>query len=249
MGFIKYLVGHEVGHNLGLKHNYKGNLFANDTYGANTQMDYLNTSRYKKISDEYDRMAIAYGYLGIPPTRTDMFCGEENSISNYYFREHLIKEISPECVKYDSSSQPLERAAWELREVVGLLTTRSHAQAHPYLIWNQNIKNHISFSLRHHILPYYFLADTHYNRLQSVLINGHRPQNQQQVKDLVLKILKSFTCDETLLNTLNWRETTNRQPSFSDEQLQENVVEFFRLLDSTVIKHTDLSASDLRKCS
>ena len=248
MGFIQHVVGHEIGHNLGLKHNYKGNLFADDTYGANTQMDYIGAGRYKNISDEYDRMAIAYGYLGISPTRTDMFCGYENLIDNYYSRGRSLN-ISPECVRYDSTSQPLEHAAGQLREIVDLLTTRHHTQAYPYLIWNRSIRNHISMSLKAHILPYYFLADTHYNRLQSVLINGHRPQNPQQVKDLVLKILKSFTCDETLLNTLNWRETTNRQPNFSDEQLQENVVEFFHLLDKTVIRYTDLSASDLRICS
>ena len=115
IGLIENLAAHEIGLNFGLWHNYKGNIFANDTYVANTQMDIpSNIDGNKKISSDYDRMAIAYGYLGIPPHRTDMFCRDAVNHS-------LFSLKSPECAEKDSSSYPLQHTALELREVVDLL--------------------------------------------------------------------------------------------------------------------------------
>ena len=240
IGFMTNLVSHEIGHNLGLEHNYKGNLFGDETYSANTQMDILGFHQYKPVSNGYDKMTIGYGYLGIPPYRTDMFCGDANLINNYYW-DFSIENLSPECIKFDSTSKPLEHATWELRQIVNLITTKLPFQDVPYFIWNYGVEGFISFLLRIYILPYYILADTHYNRLQSISINGRRPQNPQEVKDIVLNILKAFTCDPVLLDLLNQKEPTH-------PQLQRNVMRFFNTFYNAITTRTDIAISDLR-CS
>ena len=242
MRATEHSAGHEVGHTLGLIHNYKGSIFANETYAANTKMDLLsNTDRHKKISGDYDQMAIAYGYLGIPPHRTDMFCRDAVNLS-------LFSLKSPECAERDSSSYPLQHTALELREVVDLLTTKSYIPSRPYLIWNGFIERYIIFHLNT-ILPYYRAADTYYDKIQSVLIDGRKPQKPQEVKDVVLKILKSFTCDPKLLEVFHRTEEINQNPSNFDQHLQNNVVMFFNLFNTIITMSTDISLSDLHSCS
>ena len=246
LGLIEHLASHEIGHTIGLGHNYNGSIFANDTYAANTKMDTLsNIDGHKKTSDDYDKMAIGYSYLEILPKRTDMFC--EYAVNRYYHAVPMSKK-SPECAAGDSSSNPLQFAASELREIVDLLTTRSLIQHRPYLIWKGVIHTYIG-GLFDRILSYYFLADTHYDQLQTVLIDGRKPQNPQEVKDVVLKILKSFTCDPELLDIFNRAERINPEPDNFDQHLHRNVVRFFGAFNWFVRMDTDISLSDLHSCS
>ncbi|MFK8138186.1 MAG: zinc-dependent metalloprotease [Bdellovibrionales bacterium] len=95
------VIAHEVGHNIGLRHNFKGSIFANENRKSSSVMDYLFSSDASNMKvEEHDEMAIAYGYKGIAPYRTDMFCtdGQNYSLSN--------TKNSIECQVFDSGSDP-----------------------------------------------------------------------------------------------------------------------------------------------
>ncbi|HLT21873.1 MAG TPA: zinc-dependent metalloprotease, partial [Bacteriovoracaceae bacterium] len=72
-------IEHEIGHNLGLRHNFKGTLGAieGDERGTASRsvMEYLpNLHVIKSGIGEYDRMALSYGYTGVLPYETNWFC-------------------------------------------------------------------------------------------------------------------------------------------------------------------------------
>ncbi len=212
-GSIKNLVAHEVGHSLGLGHNTKASLFAKGIYAGNSQMDdFMAQDNHKPISGEYDRMALAYGYLGTPPERTDMFCDLSNP--------------SPECQADDQGAHPLQNAGAQLQQIIHLLTTRSHPQSPPYLRWNIEVQDRFQDELNI-ILSFYLSADTHYDQLQSVLIDGRKPRNPQEVKDLVRDVLSDTFCDLGPNNALNLKGTYQYSNPY-DRQLQNNVRSFFQ---------------------
>jgi uncharacterized protein YkuJ len=100
-GYFRDMVAHEVGHNIGLRHNFKGSLADDDSERVGTPswsvMEYLpRTQRHLSRVGSYDIMAIAYGYLGIRPTRTDMFCTDEDSGGD--------TTSNPECSSSDATS-------------------------------------------------------------------------------------------------------------------------------------------------
>jgi hypothetical protein len=104
-GYFRELVGHELGHNMGLRHNFRGNLFASDGLEVGKQsgsiMEYLaRPYRYKDRISSYDLMAIDYGYAFKAPTSRVMFCTDENV-------GDLTKHTgSAECSRDDAENDP-----------------------------------------------------------------------------------------------------------------------------------------------
>ncbi|MAF91747.1 MAG: hypothetical protein CL674_10800 [Bdellovibrionaceae bacterium] len=100
--YIKSVVAHEFGHNLGLRHNFRGSMFANAQRKSASIMDYLFTyTEWDLKVEEYDVMAIAYSYTGKQPTRTDMYCTDHH----VYSKE--MPKNSIECKRFDYTSRPL----------------------------------------------------------------------------------------------------------------------------------------------
>jgi hypothetical protein len=104
-GYFREMVAHELGHNMGLRHNFRGNLFASSSLEVGRQsasiMEYLGRAyRHKDRISEYDHMAINYGYKFVEPTRRDMFCTDENV---YDMARH---KGSAECSRDDAENDP-----------------------------------------------------------------------------------------------------------------------------------------------
>jgi hypothetical protein len=120
-GYFHDMVAHEMGHNLGLRHNFRGSL-ADDGSGAEgsvsrSVMEYLNRRyRYLDHIDKYDAMAIAYGYTGKAPDQLNWFCTDEDNVSSDN------PTYSAECTKDDATGDPFsffeQRLAREMDKIV-----------------------------------------------------------------------------------------------------------------------------------
>ncbi len=104
-GYFREMVAHELGHNMGLRHNFRGNLFASSGLEVGRQsasiMEYLGRAyRHKDRISEYDHMAINYGYKFVEPARRDMFCTDENVYDPARHRG------SAECSRDDAENDP-----------------------------------------------------------------------------------------------------------------------------------------------
>src|SRR5690606_22715299 len=129
-GYMVEVVAHEIGHNLGIRHNFKGNLGAEDDQtkpGAVSRsiMEYLGRGyRHLNLIGDYDRMAISYGYTGVKPQNLNWFCTDEDKSEGLA----VIAVKSPECVSSDATNDPF--SYWESRidrTVELLLETKSSA--------------------------------------------------------------------------------------------------------------------------
>jgi len=113
-GYFTEMLEHELGHNLGLRHNFKGNLGAYETGEkgsvSRSIMEYLGRPyRHLSAIGLYDKMAISYGYKGIAPKHLDWFCTDEDQGSD----KASFAAKSPECTKSDATSDPF--TFWEAR--------------------------------------------------------------------------------------------------------------------------------------
>ena len=104
-GYFHDMISHELGHNLGLRHNFRGSLGATGRVVGGVSwsiMEYLdNNDRYLNRVGSYDKMAIGYGYFGIEPNRRDQFCTDEDAAGL-----HSVG-ASPECTTMDGTSDPV----------------------------------------------------------------------------------------------------------------------------------------------
>jgi hypothetical protein len=94
MAWVQAFVAHEVGHTLGLSHNFKGSLLPP---GGTTVMDYqgLRDSVALPVPGSYDIDAIRYLYQLSDELPTQPFCTDEHTA------------FDPMCGKYDEGAEPL----------------------------------------------------------------------------------------------------------------------------------------------
>ena len=245
---LKYSATHEIGHGLGLAHNPKGSIFVENGV-LYSVMDYVNIGgnynfHYEMNPDNYDKMAIAYGYSGISPKYADRSCSENEAMYRFFTVEER-NTISPECSIMDATGSPFENAANELKDVLDLLMGRKDDQSFPYLIWNREVDISIN-RLLFIMASYYFSADTQYNQLHTVSIDGRKPENPQEVKDLVIEYLTPILCDTRLSNALNSQDTSS---NVFDEYLYGNATRFKGRFHQSLSDLTDIntiSCSDSR---
>ncbi len=250
---LKFITAHEIGHALGFEHNYRGSVFAQNNYG-NSVMDSTHSviyskSNYEQISSSvYDEMLVAYSYFGASPHRTDIFCLASN-IVRIPTQSHHVELIErnpphPECNAMDVGRNPLEYFFLTLYEEIDLLTTLRPVDSRPYKKWNRPaasaIENHI-FG----ILAYYVSADRYYDQLESVLINGRKPQSPQELKDFVLNnYIKPLLCHpkiETMTQRYHHHTsngTFDQQP-LGDRSMQEYAFAFKSLISRFVYDFVD----------
>ena len=199
-GYLQEMVAHEIGHNLGLRHNFKGNLGATETGEkgsvSRSIMEYLGRGfRHLNAIGDYDRMAIAYGYKGVIPQKLNWFCTDEDQGTDA--KSLAVK--SPECTKSDATSDPFSFWESRLTRALDLLLETKSTNAP---VWKaKEIATQIDEAVIG-LSAYALSADKTAETWTNFFGKAGRPTNKSEVKAYVLASLKKKICDPALAEVI-----------------------------------------------
>jgi len=96
--FLTHVTVHEVGHTLGLRHNFAGSLD-----NQSSVMEYIDDVEAVDVGRDhpgpYDAAAIRFLYGLSPNVPTSLFCTDEDT------------RVDPDCAQFDTGAQPLVDSA------------------------------------------------------------------------------------------------------------------------------------------
>jgi hypothetical protein len=202
LGYFQELVAHELGHNFGLRHNFRGNLGAKDDLGVGGQsrsvMEYLGRPfRFKDRIGEYDGMAISYGYLGEEPKARDWFCTDQD--------QPTLKEKtnSAECTNGDATNDPYSYFEKYLEQATSYLVNRGSKAAPNWQV--SEMRGELSKSLLG--LAYYkSSAASSASSWTNFFGKAGRPA-PDEVGTYVVNSIRQRLCDPALLTEANNKES------------------------------------------
>lgn len=208
-GYFTEIVEHELGHNLGLRHNFKGNLGAieNGEKGSVSRsiMEYLGRPyRYLTAIGLYDKMAIAYGYRGVAPKHLNWFCTDEDQGSD----KTTLAVKSPECTKSDATSDPFSFFESRLNRAIHLLVDTKSAHAP---VWKMSeVTSQVDEAITG-LSAYALSAEKTMHTWTNFFGKADRPETAPEIKDYVLNSLKKKICNPDLNSIILAKESVEAQ--------------------------------------
>lgn len=226
-GYFIDLVSHELGHNLGLRHNFKGNLLAtaDGSKPSGSIMEYLNREfRHKDTIGQYDYMAIKVGYAGAEPTRRDIFCTDEDVVGSDN------PTFSAECSRDDATNNSFAYFARNLDRALDRIVAPTSDQAPTWLVADLN--RELGNALTGQVAYATSAAATSKSWLNWK--DGRRPVRASAISNFVLNSIKSKVCAQEIRNapdkkaTLEAKEATIKNLADLDAQVS-SIAESFKL--------------------
>jgi hypothetical protein len=207
-GYFHDMVTHELGHDLGLRHNFRGNLGATSGKAqlgqvSRSVMEYLGRGyRHLDHIGEYDLMAIAYGYTGKAPDHLDWYCTDEDSAD--------LKDPtkSAECTSNDATDDPYSYFAGRLNRSVDLIVGRGLTSAPDWTV--DDMKEQLKQVLVG-LGSYSVSAEKTYSSWTNFYNGADRPHQASDVRAYVLATLKSSICDPSLAAEVTAKATPDAQ--------------------------------------
>ncbi|MEZ4816187.1 MAG: zinc-dependent metalloprotease [Bdellovibrionota bacterium] len=218
-GYFRELVAHELGHNMGLRHNFRGNLFASDDNSEGNVsvsiMEYLSRPyRHKNRIASYDKMAIDYGYAFKEPTVRNMFCTDEN-VGN--IARHTG---SAECSRDDADNNAYMHHVTRFIRTRDLFIGKGTTEAP---VWpKDDILPHFT-KYSDGILLYGESAERSMNTwVRFFEVPGRPEKNVAAVKSYVAKTLADIVCEDGLEDSLKAEKGSDTEAAkLALENLQE----------------------------
>ncbi len=234
-GYWAELVGHEMGHNLGLRHNFRGNLSAEavKTPGkvSGSIMEYLGRGfRYLDTVGPYDVMALAYGYHGKTPTVLTTFCTDED------VADLKTKGNSPECSRDDATPDPFGFFESRLARAVSLLTNPGKTVASTWTL--ADLEGPLGISVGGMGL-YAASASVTGAKWTNFFNGGDRPWFTSGVKPYVIKKIKAQLCDAKLGDAIA------EKASLEDRSKTASLVGALRAKVASLLTGAGITAADL----
>jgi hypothetical protein len=241
-GYFRAMLTHELGHNLGLRHNFKGSLGStgNGEYQVSRSiMEYLSRDfRYLDHVDDYDLMALQYGYNGTKPTHSDWFCTDQDAVEN----EGSYN--SAECTPNDATPDPFSWYESRLAAAINDLINRGNPEGPNWTVDNMDRELGIAVNGMH----YYALSA---KATSSTWINffskPERPKDPDAIKAYVIARFKAQLCDPSLAKEASLKATPADQAKTLDNiaALRAKVVSYITG-EKTNAPDKGISADDLK---
>lgn len=189
--YLRGTLEHELGHALGLRHNFKGNLGANETENSRSIMEYVLTHnlRQKDALGAYDAMAIRYGYAGMLPEQKNWYCTDEDQWDG----RHLNK--SPECSQSDATADPF--GYFESRLSNDLVYLLAQGETFTPLLTFEDTVQALDTQLDG-LLAYARVNEAVFSTLSSFRTNPSRPSHAAQMGAYVASEVQKIACDPSL---------------------------------------------------
>ena len=190
-GYFREMVAHEIGHNLGLRHNFKGNVDTDTELSegkvSHSVMEYLGRGfRYLNRVASYDVMAIGYGYMGFAPQRLDMYCTDENGFNA------AAPGNSAECSSDDATVDPYSYFENRLAKVYTLITN-GESQTAPN--WKTSELVSVVPTALEGVLSYAISAPATADSWILFFRNADRPRDAYEIPGYVLNRLNHIVCN------------------------------------------------------
>jgi hypothetical protein len=218
-GYFFDMVAHELGHNLGLRHNFSGNLGATEgvpTLGkvSSSIMEYLGRGfRYLDQIGNYDVMALKYGYLGIAPEVKNMYCTDEQ------VPDSDSGTLSAECSRDDATTDPVGFFVGRIKRSVDLIIARATNEAP---VWKAEEMIKTSSSAIQGLAFYASSAESKGSSWKQFFNKPGRPQNVAEVPQFVLELMSQTLCPADLDQVLSQKSPEARL------QTQLNLVNYIK---------------------
>jgi hypothetical protein len=238
-GYMLEILAHEMGHNLGLRHNFKGNLGAYENNAeagsvSRSVMEYLGRPfRHLNTIGPYDRMAIAYGYKGVQPKHKDWFCTDEDQGMDA--KTLVVK--SPECSKSDATSDPFSFWEGRINRILELILD-SKSNAAP--VWKvEDVKSQISEVVTG-LSAYALSAEATAHTWTNFFGKNDRPEDKSEMKAYVLTRIKKKLCDPRIADIIMAKESAEAQ-----KLAQENFEALKKEIETKIASFNLYTAQDL----
>lgn len=196
-GYFRELVAHELGHNLGLPHNFKGSL-ASDGQDRVTSsvMEYVSRlERYKAVIGEYDRQAIAYGYTGQVAADPLPFCWDLDAPGVFEPTK------SAECAPNDQGPDPFTYfREGRVRRAIDLVIGRGLG-GHPPVWTHEDVYGPLEQGLEG-MAFYATSAEATAHTWENFYFDPSRPTEPQAIVEYVIEQIQGTLCEPSIADEI-----------------------------------------------